>query len=659
MAVLRTDIERALDELVSYEGGMHFQTLAVVLGKHHWPELVACEWKNDGGLDAYVSASLSPDEIGKGLASSITAKRGKILDDARTAKQNFQDLSALLFVTSGKVTNQKKKDWATEVRETFSFDLHIISREDIIISLMLPANSSLCASFLGISIEIEPAQRDAIARIRQAALDVAANWATKLKGPPIITLSSVRLDLGRTDATKAFSFADIREALTESRRIVLEASAGGGKTTTLIELAQQHTGAGQSAFLIDLPVWTDSNLGILEYLAGMPAFQARAIDARTLAHTQPAEHFSFLLNGWNEIAESGSLQALHKLRELEREFPAAGIIVATRTHHIGPPLPGALRLRLLRLTRRQRTTYMEARLGNKTAKLRPQLDADPVLDELTLTPFILAEVVSIFERGAPIPNTKMGVLDTVIRLLEQAPEHSNELKVAPLLGNQADYLVALGMVMTAEGAVALPEAAARAIAWAVGQDLAHRGQLGVVPEPAAVLATLTAHHALERTEYPAVAFRFEHQQFQEHYAVLGIQARLSELTAANDDTGRRFTADYVNDPAWAEPLRMIAEVVGAHADNEDTRRYCQVEANNSFWCPAWRVHDGLERSILGVDRLALRQLDSTQHHEKRTRLRQGREGARGYRLGWNYSGRDVGRRCGPEPPRPRRCCQEL
>ena len=140
MAVLRTDIERALNELVSYEEGMHFQTLAVVLGKHHWPDLVVCEWKNDGGLDAYVSASLSPDKIGKGLASSITAKRGKILDDARTAKQNFQDLSALLFVTSGKVTNQKKNDWATEVRETFGLDLHIISREDIIISLMLPAN---------------------------------------------------------------------------------------------------------------------------------------------------------------------------------------------------------------------------------------------------------------------------------------------------------------------------------------------------------------------------------------------------------------------------------------------------------------------------------------------------------------------------------------
>ena len=572
MAALRADIERALNELVSYEEGMRFQALAVFLGRQRWPELIACERKKDLGLDAYACARLSPDKIGKGLASSITAKLEKISDDAQTATQNFNDLSALIFVTSGKVGNQKKSDWAAKIRKTYGLDLHIISREDIIISLMLPRNTSLCPRFLGISIEIEPAQGDAIARIRQAALDVAANWATKLKGHPIIALSSVRLDPGGTESAEAFSFADIQKALAESRRIVLEAPAGRGKTTTLIELAQQHAAAGQSAFLIDLPVWTGSGLEIFAYLAGMSSFQAQGIDARALARVQAEEHFSFLLNGWNEIAEAGSLQALHKLRELERAFPAAGIIVATRTHHIMPPLQGALRLRLLTLTRRQRTTYLKARLGDKTAKLRPQLDADPVLDELTRTPFILSEVVSIFERGAPIPNTKMGVLDTVIRLLEQEPQHSNELKVAPLSGGQTDYLGALATAMTAEGAVALPEAAARAIAWDVGQCLADRGQLGVVPEPAAVLATLTAHHALERTEYPTVAFRFEHQQFQEHYAALGIQARLSELTAANGDTRRRFTADYVNDPAWAEPLRMIAELVGAHTDNEDTRR---------------------------------------------------------------------------------------
>jgi hypothetical protein len=52
MTVLRTDIERALDDLISNEEGMRFQGLAVVLPKQHWPDLVASERKKDLGADA-------------------------------------------------------------------------------------------------------------------------------------------------------------------------------------------------------------------------------------------------------------------------------------------------------------------------------------------------------------------------------------------------------------------------------------------------------------------------------------------------------------------------------------------------------------------------------------------------------------------------------
>ena len=72
MGILRTDVERALDELTSQEEGMRFQGLAVVLGKKRWPELIARQRKKDFGLDAYAPASLAPDRLGKGLAASIT-----------------------------------------------------------------------------------------------------------------------------------------------------------------------------------------------------------------------------------------------------------------------------------------------------------------------------------------------------------------------------------------------------------------------------------------------------------------------------------------------------------------------------------------------------------------------------------------------------------
>ena len=49
-------------------------------------------------------------------------------------------------------------------------------------------------------------------------------------------------------------------------------------------------------------------------------------------------------------------------------------------------------------------------------------------------------------------------------------------------------------------------------------------------------------------------------------------------------------------PTFSLPARRIS-------CEETSWRYCQVEANSRFWYPVWRVHDGLERSILGVDRL--------------------------------------------------------
>ncbi len=49
--VERINIESALDDLASNEGGMKFQGLAVVLAKLRWPELIASERHNDLGLD--------------------------------------------------------------------------------------------------------------------------------------------------------------------------------------------------------------------------------------------------------------------------------------------------------------------------------------------------------------------------------------------------------------------------------------------------------------------------------------------------------------------------------------------------------------------------------------------------------------------------------
>ena len=150
MTVQRTEIEKALDELVSYEEGMRFQSLAVVLAKEKWPDFIAGERKWDLGLDAYVPATLAADGKGKGLASSLTATLDKIKTDAKRITKNFSDINVLVFSTPQKVTNYTKHAWAEEIQKIFGYDLTIISREDIITSLMDPANLVLCRTHLSL-----------------------------------------------------------------------------------------------------------------------------------------------------------------------------------------------------------------------------------------------------------------------------------------------------------------------------------------------------------------------------------------------------------------------------------------------------------------------------------------------------------------------------
>lgn len=571
MAVLRIDIERALDELASQEEGMRFQGLAVVLGQKRWPELIARQRKKDLGLDAYAPASLTPETIGKGLAASITPTLKKISNDAETAKKNFPDLKALLFMTSAKVGNADRKRWEDAIWKAHGIELHIIEREEIITQMMLPGNASLRSSFLRLDIDAEPPITDLIDRTRRAATAVTRGWAGKTKGHPLINLTAVRLDPNGAESAEVMPPEQINQALLQSRRIVLEGPAGRGKTTTLIQIAERARSAG-TAFIVELPAWTSSRRSILDYITGMPAFQAEGLTPTDLARVQQTEPFLLLLNGWNEIAESNSAQANDALRELERDFPNAGIIVATRTHHLKPPLPDALRLRLLRLRREQRAAYLMARLGAQCAELHTRIDADPSLDALTRTPFILSEVASLFESGAEIPSTKIAILAQVHHLQEQRDEHRNALQTAPIFGESTEYLKALATEMTRRGTVTLPEADVRAVVAAVARELSQFGQIEQVGSPA-VLATLTAHHVLERVDYPKTAFQFEHQQLQEYYAALDVCTRLLDLPEDNQDATSRFTADYVNDPAWAEPLRMIAETFAEQTcDGETSRR---------------------------------------------------------------------------------------
>ena len=575
--MLRVDIENALDDLILHEEGMRFQGLAVVIGKQRWPEIVARHRKKDGGLDAYAPASLTVEGFGKGLAASITATRRKVLDDAETAKRNFPDLQALLFVTAGKVGNSASKEWREEVRGKHGLDLHVIEREEIVVLLSMPENAPLGATFLGLRGATEPEVDDLVARARRAGTDVVQGWRERSRGRQLIELAAVPVDRDAAEPEDLFQLDGMHTALTRGGRFVLEGPGGCGKTTALIQLAQRTRSVGVP-LVVDLPAWAAIGGHVLEYVAGMPAFQAEGLTSTDLARVQKAEPLLLLLNGWNEVAESTSAFLDVGLRQLDREFPAAGIAVATRTHHLVPPLAGAMRLRLLPLRRDQRAEYLATRLGGRATALVDRIDADATLDALTRTPFVLGEVASLFEAGAAIPTSKLGILGRVLNLHAQRDEHRNHLAVAPVFNRQDEFLQALACAMTQRAAVALSEADARSEVAVVARRLESQGQLERAGAPT-VLATLTAHHVLERVDYPETMFRFQHQQLQEYYAALGVRAGLQRLPDADDEATGRFLADYVNDQAWAEPLCMCAEdLAEERGDDTEDRHNASIGA---------------------------------------------------------------------------------
>jgi hypothetical protein len=111
----RIDIERGLDKLAGDEAGFTFQSLAVVLAKLRWTELIACERHNDRGLDAHAPLSASPDGRGKGLACSTTGTLDKVKSDVEKVQKHYPDVSLLIFYTTQKITQSMKTEWAQKI----------------------------------------------------------------------------------------------------------------------------------------------------------------------------------------------------------------------------------------------------------------------------------------------------------------------------------------------------------------------------------------------------------------------------------------------------------------------------------------------------------------------------------------------------------------
>jgi hypothetical protein len=201
---------------------MNFQGLAVVLAKQHWPDLLACERKKDKGADAIARVPFAADSVGKVLACSTTATIAKIRGDAEKVKKHFKGITKIIFATPSPVSNEVGEQWVEEIKKDFAFDLAIMSREDITTSLMEPRNAALLSSHLGIHVQVEPALAELVVKVKEAAAEVAAAWAQRTIGKPLLELRALRLERDGRDSSEVIFPADFLAGLLHGERIVLE-----------------------------------------------------------------------------------------------------------------------------------------------------------------------------------------------------------------------------------------------------------------------------------------------------------------------------------------------------------------------------------------------------------------------------------------------------
>jgi predicted NACHT family NTPase len=126
--------------------------------------------------------------------------------------------------------------------------------------------------------------------------------------------------------------------------------------------------------------------------------------------------------------------------------------------------------------------------------------------------------------------------------------------------------------MTERGEVLLAENDARTAIQSISTALHKRGQIATAWNADEILHTVSAHHVLEQIDYPSIAFRFQHQQFQEFYAARFLANALADLLQQSDnDANKAFAASYINMPMWEEPLRMVAEEIRLRSEDDETK----------------------------------------------------------------------------------------
>ncbi|WP_308142533.1 NACHT domain-containing protein [Burkholderia pseudomallei] len=396
---------------------------------------------------------------------------------------------------------------------------------------------------------VSPRQDDSHTRLRRAAEADLAIFRNTAKWPR----TSVALTLKVDGYVKPATTIALASAVRTLDDLILVASPGMGKTTTLFQIADGIL-ASDSGIPVIIPLgdWATENIAILNSILKRPAY--RDLSEADFRATAARSGVVLLLDGWNELDTDARERARVQVEALKAELPQLGLVVSTRKQVLDVPFPGKL-VELMSLNDEQQMEIARALRGDAGVTIVDQAWRTAGVRELVSIPLYLIAVLSLPD-GAPFPTTKEEVLRRFVAAHEKDARRAEALR-AVAKGFQQDYLDGLAVVATQTANTAITDYNARRLFSETAKLLVANGQITTKPEPDAVLEVLVNNHVLMRAgDTPGVSF--QHQQFQEWYASHMVERQI--MANASVEAGlEALKAEIFNFPAWEEAILFAVE----------------------------------------------------------------------------------------------------
>ena len=503
--------------------------------------------KPDCGIPTRGAASDDDKTINVGFAAHITAASsgGPRYNPALTKDQRRHHKNGIwLCGTHGKLVDSDESHFTVEELHKWKRLAERRSFLDVVSSKPSPLGARL-------------ADDDDYRTAFDLLLDYSKLDLSAFLNMPSWPAHAIALNLRMVDgeSTQVFTASGLASGIDVFDEVAVIAPPGTGKTTTLLQLAEAILAdAASVAVFVPLSEWSTRSDTFFQSLVRRAAFR----DAKERQFELLAQQgkLVLILDGWNELDEASKRRVRNDTRSLRRDFPDIRLVVSSRHKDFDIPIDGPV-VEMELMTEEQQLDIAKALRASEGESLMDHAWRTPGLRELVAIPLYLIALLKHVPGGS-LPTTKEEVLRSFVSELEQDPDKLAIMREA-LQGFHRDFLVAIAVVATHHGTVALSNSQARAAVNTMQEKLKADNQIAQLLQPMNVLDALVSAHMLVRSGIESGGVSFQHQQFQEWFASFNVQQLMLSAASGDDDANKALREDLLDIPVWEESILFACE----------------------------------------------------------------------------------------------------